>query len=91
LPLLSDDTEKEDQGSEETEVMSPEEIRQLHETMGELRLENTAAHTEIFNLIRGLASRQDKMNGGLATVKWIIGSTLVITVPLLCVLLTHSF
>jgi hypothetical protein len=72
-------------------VLSPEEVRGLHDDLKELRLENTAAHTEIFNLIRGLASRQDKMNGGLATVKWIVATALVITMPLLVVLLTHSF
>ena len=71
--------------------MTDAEVRGLHEALTGLRQENTVAHTEIFNLIRGLASRQDKMNGGLATVKWIVATALAITMPLLIVLLTHSF
>ena len=71
--------------------MTDAEVRGLHEALTGLRQENTDAHTEIFNLIRGLASRQDKMNGGLATVKWIVATALAITMPLLIVLLTHSF
>ena len=71
--------------------MTDSEVRELHEALSGLRLENTVAHNEIFNLIRGLASRQDKMNGGLATVKWIVATALAITMPLLIVLLTHSF
>ena len=71
--------------------MTDAEVRGLHEALTGLRQENTVAHTEIFNLIRGLASRQDKMNGGLATIKVIIGIVLTITMPLLVVLLTHSF
>ena len=70
--------------------MTEGEILQLQTVLAELRRENAVAHDGLGELIRGLASRQDKMNGGLATVKWIIGSTLVITVPLLCMLLTRG-
>ena len=70
--------------------MTDDEVSRLHEVLTELRSENTEAHSEIYNLIRGLASRQDKMNGGLATVKWIIAATLSITVPILAVILGHT-
>lgn len=70
--------------------MTEAEIQALQTVLADFRKENTEAHTEIFNLIRGLASRQDKMNGGLATVKWIIAVALTVTIPLVGALLAHS-
>jgi hypothetical protein len=70
--------------------MSDAEVLALQGALSELRKENTEEHHEIFRLVRDLAARQDKMNGGLGTLKWIIGAVLTITIPLTGLLMARG-
>lgn len=70
--------------------MTEAEIKALQELLGAFREENKDDHNRIFTLIAGLAARQDKMNGGLSAVKWIISAVIAICVPFLVVILAQG-
>ena len=51
--------------------MTPSEFEALVALVKDLVQRNDEAHTEIFKRLDGVNSRQDKINGGIAVLRWL--------------------